>query len=102
MFGLEFNHRDSCRPKATIPFGDTGQGWTKSRPPLHRFLSANRFLWQSQNNNQQESKHGKLIRDHRDLAFKCTSSSVARKSRMARVPFVYCGLVDPASWEGEC
>ena len=67
-----------------------------------RFLSANRFLWQSQNKTKQESKHGNLIRDHRDLGIQV--HLFVRRQEVTEgkgAPFVYCGLVDFASWDGE-
>ncbi len=67
-----------------------------------RFLSASRFLWQSQNKTKQESKHGRLIRDHQTLGIQVHLFVRRQKVTDGKgAPFVYCGPVDFASWEGE-
>jgi hypothetical protein len=67
-----------------------------------RFLSDDRFQWQSQNKTRQDSKHGRLIRDH-DAAGVDVHLFV-RKHKVLdgkAAPFVYCGPVKFESWDGE-
>ena len=67
-----------------------------------RFLSADRFQWQSQNRTAQESKHGRQIRDHQALGIASHLFVRARsKSPQGTAsPFVYCGDVKFVRWEG--
>ena len=67
-----------------------------------RFLSADRFQWQSQNRTKQESKHGRLIRNHLSEGVDIHLFIRRRKLLDGKAaPFVYCGPVDFESWEGE-
>jgi hypothetical protein len=66
------------------------------------FLSAHRFLWQSQNRTRQDSKHGRMILDHKEEAVDV--HLFVRKHKLfdkKAAPFVYCGQVDLESWEGD-
>ena len=67
-----------------------------------RFLSADRFLWQSENRTKQERKHGRLIRNHQSKGVDIYLFIRRHKLLDGTVaPFVYCGPVDFESWEGE-
>ena len=66
------------------------------------FLAADRFQWQSQNRTKQESKHGRLIRDHAASGVEVHLFVRKRKVLDGKgASFVYCGPVDFESWEGE-
>ena len=67
-----------------------------------RFLSVDRFQWQSQNRTAQESKHGRQIRDHRALGIAPHLFVRARSKgpQGTASPFVYCGDVEFVRWEG--
>ena len=66
------------------------------------FLSADWFQWQSQNRTKQDSKHGRLIRDHQKEGVSVHLFVRKRKLFNGKAaPFVYCGLVEFESWEGE-
>jgi hypothetical protein len=68
-----------------------------------RFLSAERFQWQSQNRTGQQSKHGRQIRDHRTLGIP-VHLFIRAKSKSPQgtaSAFTYCGDVDFVSWNGE-
>ena len=67
-----------------------------------RFLSPEQFQWQSQNRTTQNSKHGRLIRDHH------TDGTIVhlfvRRHKVLdgrAAPFIYCGPVTFVSWEGD-
>ena len=67
-----------------------------------RFLPPDRFLWQSQNQTKQDSKHGRQIRDHREKGLRV--HLFVRRDKVSdgkAAPFTYCGEVDFAAWEGE-
>ena len=77
-------------------------GFNKDHRYEDYFLSADRFHWKSQNRTKQGSKHGRLIRDHNALGIQV--HLFVRKHKLLdgkAAPFVYCGLVDFESWEGE-
>ena len=108
MFGLEFNpaiwNQGFVATEGHLFLLVTLEKGGLSRDHRYddRFLSANRFLWQSQNQTKQESKHGRIIRDHRELGVQV--HLFVRRQKLADskgAPFVYCGVVDFASWEGE-
>jgi superfamily II DNA or RNA helicase/HKD family nuclease len=65
------------------------------------FISADEFSWQSQNQTTQDSKRGLLLRDHQKMR---TAVHLlirpTKKTGNRPTPFVYCGEVDFASWEG--
>ncbi len=67
-----------------------------------RFIDERTFQWQSQNQTKQDSKHGRLIRDHKELGVQ-VHLFVRRKKVLDQkaAPFVYCGEVDFEQWEGE-
>lgn len=108
MFGLEFNpatwNQGFVQTKGhlfLLVTLDKG-GLNRDHRYDDRFLSTNRFLWQSQNKTKQESKHGTLIRNHRDLGIQVHLFVSRQKVPDGKgAPFVYCGLVDFASWKGE-
>lgn len=66
------------------------------------FVSAESFQWQSQNKTKQESKHGRLIRNHEQEGVSVHLFIRKRKVLDGKAaPFVYCGFVDFVSCEGE-
>jgi superfamily II DNA or RNA helicase/HKD family nuclease/diadenosine tetraphosphate (Ap4A) HIT family hydrolase len=67
-----------------------------------RFLSNERFQWQSQNRTRQSDKHGNLIRNHERLGV-AVHLFVRAEKRLngGAAPFVYCGPVTFLSWSGE-
>ena len=77
-------------------------GLNKDHRYKDHFLSADRFQWQSQNKTKQESKHGRLIRDHDTEGVEVHLFVRKRKVLDGKgAPFVYCGNVDFESWVGE-
>ncbi|MCF7764266.1 MAG: DUF3427 domain-containing protein, partial [Verrucomicrobia bacterium] len=67
-----------------------------------KFHSPDQFEWKSQNRTTQSSKHGRMLRYHRDQnipvhLFVRQSKSIESKS----APFYYCGPVNFERWEGE-
>ena len=77
-------------------------GLNKDHRYEDHFLSSDRFQWQSQNRTKQEGKHGRLIRDHEKEGVSVHLFIRKRKVLDGKAaPFVYCGLVDFESWEGE-
>ncbi len=63
-----------------------------------RFLSNDRFQWQSQNRTRRDDKHGTLIRNHSTLGVQVQLFVRGeKKSGSAAAPFVYCG---PVTFEG--
>jgi superfamily II DNA or RNA helicase len=65
------------------------------------FLSDQDFSWQSQNRTTQDSKHGRLIRDHRAKGVRIQLFvRPSKKTGQKSTPFTYCGEVDFVSWEG--
>lgn len=68
-----------------------------------RFLSANEFQWQSQNQTARESNPGRSIRDHRSLGIE-VFLFVRHRSKTSNgkaSPFVFCGQVDFVGWRGD-
>lgn len=108
LFGLEFNpaiwnqgfvHIDGY---IFLLVTQEKSGLNRDHRYDDRFLSASRFLWQSQNKTKQDSKHGRLIVDHR--ALRTQVHLFVRRQKLLdgkAAPFVYCGQVDFASWHGE-
>ena len=67
-----------------------------------RFLSDREFSWQSQNSTKRKSKRGEMIRDHRAQAIHVhLLVRPTKKTGALPTPFLYCGEVDFAEWEGE-
>lgn len=67
-----------------------------------RFLAPDLFQWQSQNRTRQQSAHGGLIRDHAALGIEVHLFVRKEKKRgSGAAPFVYCGPVSFAQWEGD-
>lgn len=67
-----------------------------------RFLSADRFEWQSQNRTTRASKHGQILQHHRDRGV--TVHLFVRRTKKIHSkpsPFHYCGAVDFESWRGD-
>lgn len=67
-----------------------------------RFLSPERFEWESQNRTRQGDKHGQTIRHHAERGIPVhlfVRREAKRGSKAA--PFIYCGQVDFEEWEGE-
>ena len=76
-------------------------GLNKDHRYEDHFLTADRFQWQSQNRTKQESKHGRLIRDHAASGDQVHLFVRKRKVLDGKgAPFVYCGQVEFESWEG--
>lgn len=108
LFGLTFNQaiwnqgfvvlEDRVFLLVTLEKG----GLNKDHRYEDRFLSPERFAWQSQNKTAQEGKHGRLIRDHREAGAEVHLFVRKRKVIDGKAaPFVYCGTVDFVSWEGD-
>lgn len=67
-----------------------------------RFLSRDLFEWESQNRHTQHGKPGQMMRHHVDRGIPV--HLLVRKQRkigQKAAPFVYCGQVEFAAWEGE-
>jgi hypothetical protein len=66
------------------------------------FLSDHEFAWQSQNRTKQDSKHGRLLRNHQALAHRVhLFVRSTKKTGSKPTPFIYCGEVDFVSWQGD-
>lgn len=66
------------------------------------FESRDTFVWQSQNQTKQESKHGQILRNHEDQGYSVHLFVQKTKKLGGRAaPFIYCGTVDFHSWENE-
>lgn len=66
-----------------------------------RFLSPDRFQWQSQNRTRQASRHGELIKQHAALGIQVHLFVRREKKRAAMAaPFLYCGPIRFLDWEG--
>ncbi|MFZ0427787.1 MAG: DUF3427 domain-containing protein, partial [Acidobacteriota bacterium] len=108
FFGLEFNQGKWNSGFITIP-GHIFLLVTLEKDNMqadHRytdhFESRDTFIWQSQNQTKQDSKHGRMLKNHRqtgDTVHLFVRKTKKRGNRAA--PFVYCGPVDFESWEGE-
>lgn len=67
----------------------------------NRFLAPDQFQWQSQNRTAQDSKNGRLLRDHQQLGVHVHLFIRAEKKRSgAPAAFLYCGTVAFEKWEG--
>ena len=67
------------------------------------FVSPIEFQWQSQNRTAQASRHGRSIRDHKELEIS-VHLFVRPQSKISGgrgAPFIYCGPVEFVSWESE-
>ncbi len=66
------------------------------------FFSTHRFHWQSQNRTKQDSKHGRLIRNHESME-ECIHLFVrpSKKVKNKTCPFTYCGLLKFLEWHSE-
>jgi hypothetical protein len=82
----------------TLDKGDLGADFQHQ----DRFLSADRFQWQSQNRTTQQSKHGQSLVEHQEQGI-LIHLLVRRKKKQRGIvsPFYYCGELDFESWEGE-
>jgi hypothetical protein len=66
-----------------------------------RFISDVEFSWQSQNRTTQTSKHGQMIRNHKEMGLQVhLLVRKTKKTGSKQTPFVYCGEVDFQSWAG--
>jgi hypothetical protein len=67
-----------------------------------RFLSPDRFQWQSQNRTPQKGKVPRAIQGHREQGI-AVHLFVRRTGKVGAraAPFTYCGELDFVSWEGE-
>jgi superfamily II DNA or RNA helicase/diadenosine tetraphosphate (Ap4A) HIT family hydrolase/HKD family nuclease len=69
---------------------------------VDRFLSADRFQWQSQNRTTQASSMGQLFRHHAEQGAEIQLFVRATKKEAGvSQPFLYCGSVDFESWTGD-
>ena len=67
-----------------------------------RFLSPEAFQWQSQNRTKRDSPVGRALSRHQEQGYKVhLFVRRAKKIRGAAAPFVYCGEVAFADWEGD-
>lgn len=67
-----------------------------------KFVSADKFQWQSQNRTTRASKHGQLIKDHQRLGIAVhLFVRPQAKTGASASPFTYCGNLDFESWEGD-
>jgi superfamily II DNA or RNA helicase/HKD family nuclease/diadenosine tetraphosphate (Ap4A) HIT family hydrolase len=67
-----------------------------------KFLSADRFQWQSQNRTTQVSKHGQILQQHRARGIQI-HLFVRRSKKTSSKPtsFHYCGPVNFEAWQGD-
>jgi superfamily II DNA or RNA helicase/HKD family nuclease/diadenosine tetraphosphate (Ap4A) HIT family hydrolase len=68
-----------------------------------RFLSADEFVWQSQNRMKRESISGKALAQHKSRGFSVHLyvREKAKTKQGETSPFYYCGLLEFLSWEGD-
>jgi hypothetical protein len=66
-----------------------------------RFLSPTDFEWVSQNRTAQDSKHGRMIRRHREQNLKVLLFVRKHAKALGKAAeFIYCGELDYISWKG--
>ena len=67
-----------------------------------KFVSAERFRWQSQNRTRRESEAGRRIAQHRErnIAVQLFVRPVAKAGGITQ-PFIYCGPLQFEAWEGD-
>ncbi len=107
-FGFEFN-RGSWNSGFVVQPGHTFLFVTLEKSDLedqHQykdgFVSLERFHWQSQNRTKQDSKHGRLIRNHESMGESIhLFARPARKVKNKTCPFTYCGKLNFVEWHGE-
>ncbi len=69
---------------------------------IDKFLSPDRFQWQSQNRTTQVSKHGQILQQHRTRGIQVHLFVRRTKKTNAKpTPFHYCGAVTFESWHGD-
>ena len=69
---------------------------------IDKFLSPDRFQWQSQNRTTQWSKHGQILQQHRTRGIQVHLFVRRTKKTNAKpTPFHYCGAVTFESWHGD-
>jgi hypothetical protein len=68
-----------------------------------RFLSRDLFEWMSQNRHTQEASAGQAMRHHveRDIPVHLLVRKEGKVPGGKAAPFIYCGLLNFADWEGE-
>jgi len=68
-----------------------------------KFLSPNRFQWQSQNQTGRSGKVGQMISNHRkmDISVHLFIRRAPKNSLGMGAPFIYCGNVDFVDWQGD-
>jgi superfamily II DNA or RNA helicase/diadenosine tetraphosphate (Ap4A) HIT family hydrolase/HKD family nuclease len=68
-----------------------------------RFLSPTEFQWESQNKTAQDSAHGRLISTHQQqgIPMHLFVRATGKPAGGGPAPFVYCGDVEFAGWEGD-
>ena len=74
---------------------------TESFQYQDRFIDQNTFEWQSQNRTTQASKHGQIVKNHRERGIQ-VHLFVRKNKRLAAsrsAPFVYCGELEFIDWE---
>lgn len=107
-FGFEFN-RGSWNSGFVVQPGHVFLFVTLEKSGLeeqHRyndgFVSPARFHWQSQNQTKQDSKRGRLLRDHESLGERIhLFVRPSRKIKNKTCPFTYCGQLRFVEWQGE-
>lgn len=111
FFGLEFSK--ARWEMGLVPFAEHGQVFllvtlekrtmAKSFRYADYFLSPSLFHWESQNRTTQDSKHGRLLRNHAaqgvDVHLFVRAQKKLRSGNAA--PFIYCGPVLFESWKSE-
>jgi superfamily II DNA or RNA helicase/HKD family nuclease len=66
------------------------------------FITDVEFSWQSQNRTTQTSKHGQMIRNHKEMGLHVhLLVRRTKKTGSKPTPFTYCGEVDFQSWNGD-
>jgi hypothetical protein len=69
---------------------------------VDKFLSPDRFQWQSQNRTTQESRHGQILQQHQERGV--SVHLFVRRTKKINgkpAPFYYCGPVRFENWHGE-
>ena len=66
-----------------------------------RFIEAGRFHWKSQNRTKQDSVHGRIISGEASGFTLHLFVRMEKKRGLKASPFVYCGVVQFDSWDGD-
>jgi hypothetical protein len=108
LFGLEFstaawNVGVVSRPGHLFLLVTLEKGKQESFQYRDKFLSPNRFQWQSQNQTGRSGKVGQMISNHRkmDISVHLFIRRAPKNSLGMGAPFIYCGNVDFVDWQGD-